>query len=258
MKALLPPIYRDCRRLLLHTEQVVRRFSRYHKYTVGTDLRQQAMGIMRGVHMAVYDRAHQAEHVAHLVWAVDGYKLTLQLCIELGAFVHSKARKPTGTLEAAPGFAAFETAAQLAATIGKQCGGWHRQTSAKAQALAPKPARKGTSAAGQTMTTPCYAVACGVELPAVNPKQTAVSPSVPVPVRFASLVAAWRRARRGKRPSHNQLAFDAPDFADRVVHHLLVERLERLYEPVFIFDSFANRKGKGSHGAAFGQSGDAR
>jgi len=36
----LPPIYRDCRRLLVHTEAVVQRFSRYHKYTVGTDLRE--------------------------------------------------------------------------------------------------------------------------------------------------------------------------------------------------------------------------
>ena len=40
----LPPIYRDCRRLLVHTEGVVQRFARYHKYTVGTDLRQQAIG----------------------------------------------------------------------------------------------------------------------------------------------------------------------------------------------------------------------
>ena len=39
----LPPIYHDCRRLLLHTEASVQRFSRYHKYTVGADLRQQAM-----------------------------------------------------------------------------------------------------------------------------------------------------------------------------------------------------------------------
>lgn len=38
---LLPPVYRDCRRLLVHTEEVVRRFARYHKYTVGTDLRRQ-------------------------------------------------------------------------------------------------------------------------------------------------------------------------------------------------------------------------
>ena len=43
----LPPIYR--RRLLVHTEDRVRRFSRYHKYTVGTDLRQAAMAIMRTV-----------------------------------------------------------------------------------------------------------------------------------------------------------------------------------------------------------------
>lgn len=32
----LPPIYRDIRRLLVLTEDLVRRFSRYHKYTVGT------------------------------------------------------------------------------------------------------------------------------------------------------------------------------------------------------------------------------
>lgn len=36
---------------------------------------------------------------------------------------------------------------------------------------------------------------------------------------------------------------------DRVVHHLLVPRLEALFEPVFIFDSYSNRKGKGTHGA---------
>lgn len=41
----------------------------------------------------------------------------------------------------------------------------------------------------------------------------------------------------------------AAEFADRVVHHLLVPWLERHYEPVFIHDSFANRKGKGSHAA---------
>ena len=38
----------------------------------------------------------------------------------------------------------------------------------------------------------------------------------------------------------------AAPFADRVVHHLLTERLARLYEPVFIYDSYANRKGKGT------------
>jgi hypothetical protein len=85
MSIQLPPIYRDCRRLLVHTEEVVRRFSRYHKYTVGTDLRQGAMRVMRGVHKAVYDRAQQGMHIEALVWLIDDYKLTLQLGMEVAA-----------------------------------------------------------------------------------------------------------------------------------------------------------------------------
>jgi hypothetical protein len=106
-------------------------------------------------------------------------------------------------------------------------------------------------------------------------------------VPLQSLYRAWRRARRQKVPSHNQLRFDsrwmegllhlqdqmqnrtwspqrstcfiatrpkareihAPDFADRVVHHWLVPQLEAIYEPRFIHDSYANRVGKGSHAA---------
>lgn len=39
----------------------------------------------------------------------------------------------------------------------------------------------------------------------------------------------------------------AADFRDRVVHHLLVDYLERIWEPIFIHDSCACRKGKGVH-----------
>ncbi len=106
-------------------------------------------------------------------------------------------------------------------------------------------------------------------------------------VSLRALHAAWKAARRAKRPSGNQLAFDtrwldglirlqhqlqsgtwqprpttcfiatrpkareihAPDFADRVVHHWLVPQLEAIYEPRFIHDSYANRQGKGTHAA---------
>jgi len=37
----------------------------------------------------------------------------------------------------------------------------------------------------------------------------------------------------------------AADFRDRIVHHLLVSRLEPVFEPAFIHDSYACRKGKG-------------
>jgi len=50
-----------------------------------------------------------------------------------------------------------------------------------------------------------------------------------------------------RRPKVREIL--AADFADRVVHHLLVPRLERQFEPVFIHDCFSNRRGKGTHGA---------
>ncbi len=106
-------------------------------------------------------------------------------------------------------------------------------------------------------------------------------------VELRALYDAWRAARSGKKPSQNQMAFDslwidgllelqrqinggtweprrsacfiatrpkareihAPDFADRVVHHWLVPQLEAIWEPAFIHDSYANRRGKGSHAA---------
>ena len=104
---------------------------------------------------------------------------------------------------------------------------------------------------------------------------------------FAALYQAWQACRRGKRGTRKAQHYEihlldrlvdtsaalqkhawhpsratrfvtlqpkpreilASEFADRVVHHLLVPWLERLYEPVFIHDSFANRKGKGTHAA---------
>lgn len=39
----------------------------------------------------------------------------------------------------------------------------------------------------------------------------------------------------------------AADFRDRVVHHILVDYLEKIWEPIFIHDSYACRKGKGIH-----------
>ncbi len=42
----------------------------------------------------------------------------------------------------------------------------------------------------------------------------------------------------------------AADFRDRITHHLLVHDLEPLWEPVFVYDSYASRSKKGIHLAA--------
>jgi len=41
----------------------------------------------------------------------------------------------------------------------------------------------------------------------------------------------------------------AADFCDRVVHHLLYNYISPIFEKVFIYDSWACRKGKGTHQA---------
>jgi len=50
------PIYRAALELAVYMEQTVRHFDRYHKYTVGTDLRQKSKGVLFGI-----SRAHLAE-----------------------------------------------------------------------------------------------------------------------------------------------------------------------------------------------------
>lgn len=41
----------------------------------------------------------------------------------------------------------------------------------------------------------------------------------------------------------------AADFRDRIVHHVIVSTLEKVFEPIFSENSFACRKGKGTHKA---------
>jgi RNA-directed DNA polymerase len=59
------------------------------------------------------------------------------------------------------------------------------------------------------------------------------------PGRSTSFIASQPKARQ----------IHAPDFADMVVHHLVVPKVEAIYEPTFIHDSYANRRGKGTHAA---------
>lgn len=69
--------------------------------------------------------------------------------------------------------------------------------------------------------------------------------------RNALANASWRPSRTYafvvSRPKLREI--HASPFADRVVHHVLVDRLARIYEPVFIHDSYANRLHKGTHAA---------
>ena len=98
--------------MLVSIEVAVRHFPRYHKYTLGTEIRQQGMKICQLVNRAWRDKQNALIHLQRLVFAVDDLKLQLQVAKEIEAF---------------PDFATFERLAQQARGLGKQSGGWLRR-----------------------------------------------------------------------------------------------------------------------------------
>ncbi|MDP4029237.1 MAG: four helix bundle protein [Gallionella sp.] len=99
--------------LAVHLEHAVRRFPRYHKYTLGTELRQTAQRLCRLVARA-NDAKDAARAVAldELVGAVEEMKTLLTLAQEVKAFAN---------------FNEFAGAAELTVSLGKQSGGWRRR-----------------------------------------------------------------------------------------------------------------------------------
>lgn len=106
------PLWRDANRLLLLIEDEVRQFPRYHKYTLGSDLRKQAMNICRWIARAGHDRQGRAAHIKRLIFCIDDMKVLIQLGKALKAFRN---------------FQVFQTLAETAVGLGRQSGGWLRR-----------------------------------------------------------------------------------------------------------------------------------
>lgn len=112
------PIWRDAMRLVVVLEEAVRGFPRYHKYTLGSDLRAQARRVCRLILRAYEAREYRIQELDRLVLAVDELKLLIQVGKETRAFA---------------GFAAFQQAVELAVALGRQSGGWRQRARAAAQ-----------------------------------------------------------------------------------------------------------------------------
>lgn len=112
------PLWRDANTLLLSIEISVRYFPRYHKYTLGTEMRQQAMRICRLINRAFLEKEEKLVLVKQLVVAINDLKLQIQLAKELQVFRN---------------FAEFEHLSALAVQSGKQSGGWLRKLQSSAQ-----------------------------------------------------------------------------------------------------------------------------
>lgn len=111
-----PPIARLSHRILGDVETAVRRFPRFHKYSVGADLRAHAMQVARCIHKAWRDAEQRLPRVMEVCSAVDDLKISMQLAKQVRAF---------------GSFAEFEALALLVNEIGQQSGGWLKKLQSK-------------------------------------------------------------------------------------------------------------------------------
>jgi len=79
------PIYKKAYDLTLYFEKIVHDFSRYHKYTLGTELRELSREVLRLIRHA-NDVEEKAPLQLKLRERLEDMKLTIRLCKDLKAF----------------------------------------------------------------------------------------------------------------------------------------------------------------------------
>ncbi len=79
------PIYRAAFDLAVHVEKIVRSFSRYHKYSLGTELRERSRRVLERIMEANQSRG-RAALLRQLRLELEQLKLLARLCHESGGF----------------------------------------------------------------------------------------------------------------------------------------------------------------------------
>ena len=79
------PIYKKAFDMTIYIENAVKGFSRYHKYTLGTDLRDISRTVVRLIVRANSERKRLATLV-HLRDTIEELKVTVRVCKEVKAF----------------------------------------------------------------------------------------------------------------------------------------------------------------------------
>jgi len=104
------PIYKRAFDLNLYFETIVRNFSRYHKYTLGTELRQQSRMIVKLI-VRANNSLNKQPVLLELREVLEQTKLSVRLCRELKAFNK---------------FKSFQVAINHVIDISRQNEGWLR------------------------------------------------------------------------------------------------------------------------------------
>ena len=122
------PIYKAAYDLCLYLEQVVRNFSRYHKYSIGQDLRDGARRVLKLI-VRANARGDKSSVLLELREEVEELKVLLRLCHDVKGFSN---------------FNSFENAIGLVVNVARQNEGW-----LKSQRQGRGPVGTNSAGAGQ-------------------------------------------------------------------------------------------------------------
>ena len=84
-------IFHAAYNLAVHIEKIVRNFSRYHKYTLGAELRDKSRGVLDMFRQANDETEHRAARLLELRQELESLKVLARLCHDSGAFANTRA-----------------------------------------------------------------------------------------------------------------------------------------------------------------------
>lgn len=110
------PIFREAYDLTVHIEKIVRNFSRYHNYTLGTDLRNKSRHILEKIVEANNETEDRVGRLLELRQELESFKVLARLCQDSGALAS------TGS---------YLHLAERITTLARQNEGWLKKTRGK-------------------------------------------------------------------------------------------------------------------------------
>jgi len=109
------PIYKKALDLAVYIEIIVSNFSRSHRYTIGTDLRNSSKKILLLIAKANCAKDKKG-HLLELRDSIEEVKILIRICKELKVF---------------RSFASFERISRLTIDAARQCEGWLRSQNSR-------------------------------------------------------------------------------------------------------------------------------
>ena len=102
------PIFKSAMDLVAYTESIVKNFEKYHKYTMGEELRNRSRDILFGIQKANMSKDKSQELIA-LRDKCEAFKMTVVIAQEIKAF---------------NSFKQFENSSRLSYTVCRQAQAW--------------------------------------------------------------------------------------------------------------------------------------